>query len=117
MGWTDAGGREWLDDGHSYMDADGYNEVHKKSHPRQFPNPPKNWRECFRGKTPQQYCEWMNVPSEEVESLIKAFYLKYPKAGELKKKKLSKHPNRMKDWSRFESFIQNHLTKKNDSQE
>lgn len=117
MAWTDEEGREWLEDGHSYMDADGYNEVLRKNRPRQTSKPPKNWKECFRGKTPQQYCEWMHVPFEEIESLIKAFYLRYPKAGELKKKKLSKNPNRMKDWSRFESFIQNHLIKSNDSKE
>lgn len=74
-----------------------------KFHAHKPSNPPKV---KFRGKTPQQYLEFIGVPVENQEELLDKFYEKYPYEGIILTAKFRKDKLRQKYWSRFLSYCQ-----------
>ena len=77
----------------------------KRSYPRQIPNPP---RIRFRGKTPQQYMEFINIPAGDWDNILLEFEKKDPSNGVLLTAKFGKDKTkqRQKYWSRFLSYCQ-----------
>jgi len=77
----------------------------KKSYPRQTPNPP---RVRFRGKTPQQYLEFIGIPAGDWDNLLLEFETKYPSNGIRLIPKFGKDKGHLKQsyWGKFMSYCQ-----------
>lgn len=74
-----------------------------KFHTHKPSNPPKI---KFRGKTPQQYMEFIGIPAGYQDNLLLEFETKYPSNGVKLTAKFKKDILRQKYWSRFLSYCQ-----------
>lgn len=77
----------------------------KRSYPRQIPNPP---RVRFRGKTPKQYLEFINIPAGDWDNILLQFEEKYPSNGVPLRAKFGKDKGHLKQsyWGKFMSYCQ-----------